>query len=49
MAMKQIKSRRVEKKAAQTIYEALVAQQGFFSHLVRLQSGEEGPLLALEE
>jgi ATP-binding cassette subfamily B protein/subfamily B ATP-binding cassette protein MsbA len=30
-------------------YEALVAQQGFFSRLVRLQSGEEGPLLALGE
>jgi ATP-binding cassette, subfamily B, bacterial len=30
-------------------YEALVAQQGFFSRLVRLQSGDEGPLLALEE
>ncbi len=29
-------------------YEALVAQQGFFSHLVRLQSGEEsGPFLAM--
>jgi ABC-type multidrug transport system fused ATPase/permease subunit len=29
-------------------YEALVARQGFFSRLVRLQSGEDG-LLALGE
>ncbi len=30
-------------------YDALVAQQGFFSRLVRLQSGQEGPLLAMGE